>query len=99
MLTLARDSSAATTQILILVAVFAGLMLAGGFMILMLRRRLLTKEDAAQDTGLFDALKQMRDSGEMSKEEYEVARKRMVTKAAEKLKSGKATKRASGGGQ
>jgi predicted nucleic acid-binding Zn ribbon protein len=98
MFTLARDSSA-STHVIVLVGVLIALVIAGGVVVMLLRKRLLAKDDASADVGLFDALKQMRDRGEMTQEEYEAARRKVVekTKAAMKA-SGSAKSRGAGKG-
>lgn len=68
-----------------MVAALAGLALVGGLAIMLFRRKLLKGDDPAADETLFESLRRMRDSGQMSIEEYEAARKTMVKKAAEKM--------------
>jgi hypothetical protein len=99
MFTLARDSSA-STHVIVLVGVLIALVIAGGVVVMLLRKRLLAKDDASADVGLFDALKQMRDRGEMTQEEYEAARRKVVekTKAAMKASGSAKSKGAAKGG-
>lgn len=58
--------------------------IVGGFVILAVRKRMLSvpKDDIASE-GLFDALRRMRDNGELSQSEYDAARKRILEKAME----------------
>lgn len=51
-----------------------------GIVVVLLRRRLLAKDAAADHGGLLDGLRGMRDRGEISVEEYDAARRRMVAK-------------------
>jgi cytochrome c-type biogenesis protein CcmH/NrfF len=80
MLTLAKDPSA-STDVVVWVGVLIALIIGGGVLVMVLRKRLLAKDDASAEMGLFDALKQMRDRGEMTQEEYEAARRKVVEKA------------------
>lgn len=64
--------------------------IVGGFVILEVRKRMLaTPKDDIGSEGLFDALKRMRDNGELSQGEYDAARRRILEKAMEgKVASG-----------
>jgi uncharacterized membrane protein len=93
MFTLARDSSA-PTHVVVWVGVLIALIIAGGVVVMLLRKRLLAKDDASADVGLFDALKQMRDRGEMTQEEYEAARRKVVEKTKAAMKQAPAKKAA-----
>jgi predicted nucleic acid-binding Zn ribbon protein len=72
--------------------VLIALVIAGGVVVMLLRKRLLAKDDASADVGLFDALKQMRDRGEMTQEEYEAARRKVVEKTKAAMKASGSTK-------
>lgn len=56
----------------------------GGFVILAVRKRMLSPERTEMDSeGLFDSLRRMRDSGEISTQEYDSARKRIIQRTLE----------------
>ncbi len=74
-----------TMGVVLAVLGLVALTLLGGLGIMLFRRKLLKTEDDAGDETLFESLRRMRDSGEMSIEEYEAARKTMVKKAAAKM--------------
>lgn len=58
--------------------------LVGGLVILAVRKKMLeTPSTDIGSEGLFDALKRMRESGEITREEYDAARKRILEKAME----------------
>ena len=56
-----------------------------GLVILALRRAMLSKQGGMAEAGLFDSLREMRDSGAISQQEYDAARKNMVSRAAGKV--------------
>lgn len=61
--------------------IFAGLAL--GLTILFFRRRLLSKDSGSEmQSGLMASLREMRDDGRLSPEEFDTARKRMAARAA-----------------
>lgn len=56
--------------------------LVGGLVILAVRKKMLeTPSSDIGSEGLFDALKRMRESGEITREEYDAARKRILERA------------------
>lgn len=74
-----------TTSVILLVVAFGVLTLIGGLGIMLFRRKLLKNEDDAGEETLFESLRRMRDSGQMSIAEYEAAKKAIVKKAAERM--------------
>src|SRR5262245_61997531 len=79
----------AATQPVVLVAVFIGglilVVVVAGLILLKLRGPMLSKDaGGANQEGLFQGLRRMRDTGEISVEEYDSARKRMAARAAGK---------------
>ncbi len=58
------------------------LVLLAGVVIMAIRRRLLRTDQSATDAGLFESLRAMRDRGEISREEYDRAKRSMVEKLA-----------------
>ncbi len=87
---LAQKKYDSMSVILVVLALLA-LTLVGGLVIMLFRRKLLSKEEEAANETLFESLRRMRDSGQMSIDEYEAARKTMVKKAAEKMNKPAAT--------
>ena len=76
------------SAIVVWVVVLIGVIIVGGMLVFVLRRRILAA-DAAGDhgAGLMDSLRKMRDSGQMSQEEYDATRKAMVARLS-KAESG-----------
>ena len=89
-LTLAQ-SAADAKDILVWVIVLIVSALVGGLVILVVRKRMLAPDASNElaSEGLFDSLRRMRDSGEISRDEYEHARKRLI-ESATKPKAGPA---------
>ncbi|MBX3367740.1 MAG: SHOCT domain-containing protein [Phycisphaeraceae bacterium] len=70
----------------------------GGFVILAVRKRILSPERTDMESeGLFDSLRRMRDSGEISRQEYDSARKRIIERTLD-ARSSDASERGSAGG-
>ncbi len=75
-----RGASGAAFWAMILIVVA----LAGGVVILAVRKKMLeTPSNDIGSEGLFDALRRMRESGEITRDEYDIARRRIVEKAME----------------
>jgi hypothetical protein len=74
-----RDTSAIFVWVGVLIAV-----LLVGFVVMMWLRKRMLGADAARDQGggFMDALRDMRNSGQMSQEEYDAARKAMASRIA-----------------
>src|SRR5437868_15506231 len=71
----------ATRSVTPLLLVVGGLivaLMALGLVILLIRGRLLSKPSSAGTPGLFDDLRAMRDSGRLTPEEYDAARRRLA---------------------
>jgi cytochrome c-type biogenesis protein CcmH/NrfF len=91
MFTLAQARSA-STDVVIWVGLLIALIIGGGVLVMVLRKRLLARDDGSADVGLFETLKQMRDRGEMTQEEYEAARRKVVEKAKAGMMASKRSK-------
>ncbi len=72
---------APTTQVLIWVGVLIVVVAVGGGVLLAYRRRILDKGTQDQG-GLLDSLRAMRDSGHITPDEFDAARKRMAARVA-----------------
>lgn len=76
---MSRDPS----RVIVWVLVLIGVMIAGGVAILVLRRRLFAGDrEGASHEGLFESLRRMRDRGEISPDEYDRARQKIVSRLA-----------------
>ncbi|MEM1185074.1 MAG: SHOCT domain-containing protein [Planctomycetota bacterium] len=73
-----------TNQVLFWIAVLIVLVLIAGTAVLILRRKLFGGDNrgAAQPGGILESLREMRDRGEMSGEEFEQARAAVIRKAS-----------------
>lgn len=63
-----------------LVIILIGVVMAGGLVILLIRRRLFANDASHNQASAMDSIRAMRDSGQISTEEYDTMRKRMVEK-------------------
>lgn len=74
---------AATNKVLLLIGIMIAAVIAGGLIILVLRRRLLQREanDAAAG-GLMENLREMVRTGQISEEEFKLARRKMADRIA-----------------
>ncbi|MBC7835312.1 MAG: hypothetical protein H7Y88_09465 [Phycisphaerales bacterium] len=79
---LAQTTGKATAaEVLVIVGVLIVCVLALGIGILVLRRRLLTKESASAAAGsVFEHLRQLHAKGELSDDEFRIARERMANR-------------------
>jgi hypothetical protein len=70
-----------TGGVFLWVAILIAVILVGFVLLMWLKRRIFSA-DAAQEQsgGLMDSLRQMRDSGQISKEEYDATRKAMIAR-------------------
>ena len=73
-------TAAGLTRILIPVAALIVLAVLGGLGVLAVRRRMLAKDTAADQGGLLDDLRAMRDRGQITPEEFDAARKSIAAK-------------------
>ena len=88
---LADLSPEARNQVLIALAIMMVLVMVGGFGILIFRRRLNAADDADGSANVgfsLSDLREMRDRGEITAEEYEVTRMKVITKVKASLTSG-----------
>lgn len=73
------------TKLLIWIGIFIVAVVILGVAIMLVRRRVLGNEDSrAGEQGFFDELRAMRDSGKMTEEEYDLARKSLAARLAGK---------------
>lgn len=80
---LAQSPRTTPSQIFFVVGLLIGAAVVLGLVILLVRRKMLSNEStSAQQSGLMDQLRQLRDSGQISPEEYDAARKSMVARLA-----------------
>ncbi len=80
-LTLARAPSAAQTgEVLLWVGVLIALIMAATIAILIMRKRLLADEGQADAGSFMDELREARNRGEITPEEFDLARARMIEK-------------------
>jgi len=76
----------ASNQVLFNVGLLLLVLLVGAVAVFLLRRKLLGAESGVDaTTGLMESMRRMRDSGEMTVEEYEAARKSMAHRAARSM--------------
>lgn len=71
-----------TTSILLWAGVLIVLAMVGGFVIAVFRRRALGRENNRSDIGLMEQLRGMVESGEMTPEEFDRARRKIVERAS-----------------
>src|SRR5947207_1776517 len=71
-----------TSSIFVWVAVLIAVIMVGGLLLMWLRRRMFMGESMDQAGGLMESLRKMRDTGQMSQEEYDAARKAMAARVA-----------------
>lgn len=78
---LAQAPRTPPSQVFMVVGLLIGAAVVLGLVILLVRRKMLGGESAsAQQSGLMDQLRRLRDSGELTPEEYDAARKSMVSR-------------------
>lgn len=87
----APSQAPAMGPVLVWIGVLIAITLLAGLGILWYRRRVLSTENAAGEGSLMEEFRRMRDSGEMTVEEYESARKVIVSKLSEKARAAKGT--------
>lgn len=87
-LTVAQDAASAGAVVGWVIALIIAA-LVGGVIILAVRKKMLEPEQAAVvGEGLFDTLRRMRDTGEITSIEYENARRRLIESATQKKEVG-----------
>ena len=78
---LAQTARSSPSQIFFVVGLLIGAAVVLGLVILLVRRKMLGKESGgAEEAGLMDQLRHLRDSGEITPEEFYAARKSMVAR-------------------
>jgi uncharacterized membrane protein len=81
-----QASSASSMSAVMWVGVLIVVAVVGGLAILYLRRRVLAEAgDADAQGGLMESLRAMRDSGEISQEEFDAARSSMLRRVKEQV--------------
>jgi uncharacterized membrane protein len=98
-------SHSASGGVFLWVAILIAVILVGFVLLMWLKRRIFSADTAQEQSGgLMDKLRQMRDSGQISKEEYDATRKAMIARMASidpgpaKPSPAKSTKRPQSGG-
>lgn len=87
-----RQSTSSPGQVLAWVAILIVAVVVLGLAVLVLRRKLLSRDDAGMNpTTLMESLRQMRDSGEMSSQEYDAVRKKLAGKVANRPSPNRST--------
>ncbi|MEM9372683.1 MAG: SHOCT domain-containing protein [Planctomycetota bacterium] len=71
-----------TTSILLWAGLLIALAMIGGFVIMVFRRRALGRNEKPSDVGLIEQLRGMVERGEMTAEEFDRARRKIVERAA-----------------
>jgi len=75
--------AAANTDVLFWAAILIGAVLSGSFLILSLRKKVFASPDVESDPGtLMEQMRRMEKRGEISKEEFDRVRRKLVEKAA-----------------
>lgn len=78
---LAQSPRTSPSQIFFVVGLLIGAAVVLGLVILLVRRKMLGAESSnAHQAGLMDQLRHLRDSGEITPEEFDAARKSMVAR-------------------
>jgi uncharacterized membrane protein len=72
-----------TGGVFLWVAILIAIILVGFVLLMWLKRRIFSADSAQEQSGgLMDNLRQMRDSGQISKEEYDATRKATIARMA-----------------
>ncbi|HUO08515.1 MAG TPA: SHOCT domain-containing protein [Phycisphaerae bacterium] len=86
------------TTLLEALAILLVLVVVGGFGIMMIRRRLNANDEPEASAGFSLAeLREMRDRGEITSEEYEITKRRVIDKVKSNLASREKKAKGSGG--
>lgn len=84
----AQWTEAHSLRLAMLIGIFIVAVIALGVALLLVRRRMTaTDNDMMGARSLLDHLREMRDSGEMTQDEYEATRRTLSAKVAQKLKA------------
>lgn len=75
--------SGATGSVVVWVIVLIAVVMAGGLILVWLRRKIFAADQTDHAGGLMESLRSMRDSGQMSQEEYDATRKAMAARMAQ----------------
>lgn len=93
-LPLAQGLTGNQQQALFWLAILLAVVILGGAAILLIRNKFLSKDEDEQPAGFtLSDLRELRDSGEMSNEEYEAARAKMIAKVKQSLEADTEKKR------
>jgi hypothetical protein len=87
-------------KLLIALAILMALVIVGGFGILLIRRRLNNEEDADASASVgfsLSELRAMRDRGELTAEEYEITKARVIDKVKSSLAGPQKKQKPTGG--
>ena len=83
---IAQSSADAATQVFFYLAIVVVVLLVGAVVILFLRRRMTVRESGpAETSSILSQMRQLRDSGQMSKEEFDRVKSKLVSKAQAEL--------------
>lgn len=74
-------AATSTTSVLIWVGALIVIAMVGGLVMLAVRRRMFSEPDAGADAGLMEQLRRMVERGEMTQDEYDLARRKIVERA------------------
>jgi uncharacterized membrane protein len=87
MLLLSQSSTSAMGDIFIAIAVIATLIVAGAVTVMYVRKRMAYDAPAGgtESGSMLSALRKLRDTGEISPEEFEKAKEKLVSKAQKEL--------------
>jgi hypothetical protein len=81
-----QETSASSMSAVLWVGVLIVVAVVGGLAILYIRRRVLAEaSDADAQGGLMESLRAMRDSGEISQQEFDAARSSMLRRVKEQV--------------
>ena len=73
--------AASTTSVLIWVGALIVIAMAGGLVMLSVRRRMFSEPQTGADAGLMEQLRRMVERGEMTQDEFDRARRKIVERA------------------
>lgn len=75
------QSASNTTGVLLWAGVLIVVAMVGGVVIAMVRRNMLGEPDAGDDGSMLDQMRRMVDRGEMSQQEFDLARRKIIERA------------------
>lgn len=79
--------ASSTTSVLIWVGVLIVIAMLGGLVMLAIRRRMFSESDSGADEGLMEQLRRMVERGEITQEEFDRTRRKIVERASGSLQS------------